>query len=193
MLPEWASDGDICSLAHKYHTPHTCSCTHTRSHTHTDLQRMGSLHCFLNPTVQQYCLYILNHCLTKWGGSSNWTLWAEHKHAEDESPVCTEGKRKKCLLPNAREKFLQEAKIKDSLKQKQDESLSFWKDHSETMVLNEIQFLTKIFSVLQGLLWCCVYQELCFIFPKRVGVTWFYARCLSLPHLATCWDLSRLL
>ena len=33
--------------------------------------------------------------------------------------------RKKCLLPNGRGKFLQEEKIKDDLKQKQDESLSF--------------------------------------------------------------------
>lgn len=166
--------------------------THALTHTHR-LAKNGIITLFF----KSHCTAVLSvyseSLLNKMGGSSNWTLWAEHKHAEDESPVCTEGKRKKCLLPNAREKFLQEAKIKDSLKQKQDESLSFWKDHSETMVLNEIQFLTKIFSVLQGLLWCCVYQELCFIFPKRVGVTWFYARCLSLPHLATCWDLSRLL
>lgn len=65
------------------------------------------------------------------------------------------------------EKFLWKEKLKGNLKQKQDESLSFWKEHSKTMVLNEIQFLTKICSVLQGLLLCCVYQELCFISPER--------------------------
>lgn len=53
---------------HTNTTHHTLARAHTRTHTHTDLQRMGSLHYFLNPTVQQYCLYILNHCLTKWGG-----------------------------------------------------------------------------------------------------------------------------
>ena len=87
--------------------------------------------------------------------------------------------REKCLLPNGRAKFLQEEKIKDDRKQKQDESLSFWKEHSETMVLNEIQFLTKIFSVLHRLLLCRVYQDLCFIFPKRASVLYFLC-CTSL-------------
>ena len=87
--------------------------------------------------------------------------------------------RKKCLLPNGRGKFLQEEKIKDDWKQKQDESLSFWKEHSETMVLNEIQFLTKIFSVLHRLLLCRVFQDLCFIFPKRASVLYFLRVPLS--------------
>lgn len=52
------------------------------------------------------------------------------------------------------EKCLREAKIKGSVKQKEDESPPLGKEHSETMVLNEIQSLTKIFSVLQGLLLC---------------------------------------
>lgn len=86
--------------------------------------------------------------------------------------------------PTMEEKFLWKGKLKGDLKQKQDESLSFWKEHSETMVLNETQFLTKIFCVLQGLLLCCVYQELCFIFPKIVCfILCTVPLCASPPYL----------
>lgn len=49
---------------------------------------------------------------------------AEHKHGEDESPVCEREERKKCLPTNGREISV-EGKTKGILKQKQDESLSF--------------------------------------------------------------------
>lgn len=83
------------------------------------------------------------------------------------------------------EKFPRKGKNKSNLKQKQHESISFWKEHSETMLLNETQFPTKIFSVLQELLLCCAYQEACVFFPKRDNVLYFMLVPLfvSSPHL----------
>lgn len=53
------------------------------------------------------------------------------------------------------------------------------------MLLNETQFPTKIFSVLQELLLCCAYQEACVFFPKRDNVLYFMLVPLfvSSPHL----------
>lgn len=117
--------------------------THTLTHMRT-LARIGIIRIF-SSISQQCSLYYLNcHLAEGKKKSLNGGPWEPGINTgKMKVAFARQEERKKVLLANGREISVQRERIKGNRKQKQDEWLSLESSARETMVLNEIQFLTR--------------------------------------------------